>query len=127
MHRTAWSPFADVDQGLGLHGSMCSCQRCKQEDGADLDGSLSRADMKGMQSSATPGPALVLHSDADRREFISAGAAGGLAVCLWPLQQRFDYQRDQSLTHIEQLGVTAACTKDDFHKAPDCVEGQCTL
>ena len=37
-----------------------------------------------MQSSATPGPALVLHSDADRREFISAGAAGGLAVCLIP-------------------------------------------
>ena len=37
-----------------------------------------------MQSSATLGPALVLHSDADRREFISAGAAGGLAVCLIP-------------------------------------------
>ena len=37
-----------------------------------------------MQRSATLGPALVLHSDSDRREFISAGAAGGLAVSLIP-------------------------------------------
>jgi len=44
--------------------------------------SASGRGVKDMQSSATLGPALVLHSDADRREFISAGAAGGLAVCL---------------------------------------------
>ena len=88
VHSTTWSPFADVDQGLGLHGSVCSCQRCQQDDGADPDGSLSRDNLKGMQSSAMPGPALVLHSDADRREFISAGAAGGLAVRLPPLQRR---------------------------------------
>ncbi len=84
VDRATWSPFADMDHGLGMHGSVCSCQRCK-EDGGGLNGASSRADMKGMHSSATPGPALVLHSDADRREFISAGAAGGLAVCLSPV------------------------------------------
>ena len=84
-HPATWSPFADMDQGPGLHGSVCSCQRCKLEDGGNLDGSPGRPTLKGVQTSATPGPALVLHSDADRREFISAGAAGGLAVRLWPL------------------------------------------
>ena len=35
---------------------------------------------KGGGLDACPGPAALLHSDADRREFISAGAAAGLAV-----------------------------------------------
>ena len=82
------SPFAEVDLGMGMpgtpgaHGSVCSCQRCNH-DSPDVPGSSSSGDgSKSMQAAATPGPALVLHSDADRREFISAGAAGGLAVCL---------------------------------------------
>ena len=82
------SPFAVVDLGMGMpgtpgaHGSVCSCQRC-HHDSPDVAGSSSSGDgSESMQAAATPGPALVLHSDADRREFISAGAAGGLAVCL---------------------------------------------
>ena len=84
---SAHSPFAAMDEGLGLHSSVCSCQRCivRNEGILGCPGSpgsaSSRAEMKGAQTCATPGPALVLHSDADRREFISAGAAGGLAVC----------------------------------------------
>ncbi len=35
---------------------------------------------KGSGVDVCPGPAALLHSDADRREFISAGAAAGLAV-----------------------------------------------
>lgn len=35
---------------------------------------------KGDGLDGCPGPAALLHSDADRREFISAGAAAGLAV-----------------------------------------------
>lgn len=92
VDRATWSPFADMDQGPGLHGSVCSCQRCKLEDGGDADGSSGRPAVKGVQTSATPGPALVLHSDADRREFISAGAAGGLAVCLEPVERIWKVQ-----------------------------------
>ena len=97
-HPATWSPFADMDQGPGLHDSVCSCQRCKLEDGGDLDGSSGRPTVKGMQTSATPGPALVLHSDADRREFISAGAAGGLAVCLELVEQAW---KVQSMLYVE--------------------------
>ena len=73
--------FAAADEGLGLHGSVCSCQRCTLEDEAIPVSASSQAEMKGAQTCGTLGPTLVLHSDADRREFISAGAAAGLAVC----------------------------------------------
>ena len=73
------SPFAKVRPDNGPHGSLCSCQRCNH-DSAGVAGSASSGGYKSVQPLATSGPALVLHSDADRREFISAGAAGGLAV-----------------------------------------------
>ena len=73
------SPFAKVRPDNGPHGSLCGCQRCNH-DSAGIAGSASSGGCKGVQPLATSGPALVLHSDADRREFISAGAAGGLAV-----------------------------------------------
>ena len=82
------SPFAEVDLGMGVpgtpgaHGSVCSCQRCNHDSPDVPESSLSGDGGKSMQAAATPGPALVLHSDADRREFISAGAAAGLAVFL---------------------------------------------
>ena len=38
---------------------------------------------KSVQPLAASGPALVLHSDADRREFISAGAAWGAGGESW--------------------------------------------
>ena len=73
------SPFAKARPANGPHGSLCSCQRCNH-DSAGVAGSASSGGYKSVQPLAASGPALVLHSDADRREFISAGAAGGLAV-----------------------------------------------
>ena len=72
-------PFAKVRPDNGPHGSLCSCQRCNH-DSAGVAGSASSGGYKSIEPLASSGPALVLHSDADRREFISAGAAGGLAV-----------------------------------------------
>ena len=117
----SWSPFADMDQGLGLHDRVCSCQRCKHENGGDPHGSLGRAEMNRMQSSATPGPALVLHSDADRREFISAGAAGGLAVChccmAWTQLSNTDAKQLERLINLvyrkPQLMMISQIRKED--------------
>ncbi|BDA43410.1 probable chloride channel protein D at N-terminal half [Coccomyxa sp. Obi] len=53
----------------------CAGGHKHEQDTADGGG-----ERKGGGLDGCPGPAALLHSDADRREFISAGAAAGLAV-----------------------------------------------
>ena len=97
------SPFAKARPDNGPHGSLCSCQRCTH-DSAGAAGSASSGGYKSVQPLATSGPALVLHSDADRREFISAGAAGGLAV----------RSHRQSQNRAERSDNTSLRTTDKF-------------
>lgn len=49
-------------------------------DSAAQDAFNKKKELKEAGGRSRPGPAALLHSDAERREFISAGAAAGLAV-----------------------------------------------